>query len=707
MLITRNFVVFTAITFLFFCFPKSAIAGDNDEEAYELKDIKVTAEKEEVPKYEKSVVSEEEVSQPTVGGSVIDALRNQAGVQLLRTSPTNSEGNKLRLRGFNETRLRIEVDGIPVQCDGSYGGGGSVHWSTLSTENVERIEVQRGAVSAKHGNTLGGVINVITKEPSDQPKTSLSSVYGSLDTWDSKFFHSAKAGPFKWSLAGSHFETDGYLRNNYNERNNISAQLGVNLPLDFEIGAGFDYSDMETGMAVYNRPDSPFYKSNEPDADASTLGGPGTRMLNGVFTWGDHSYADDENMAFSAFINKKFQNGFAKISYRLWNQERTEYYFDATNHHKKIYERTTEVEDDNWLVKGDAQFKVKSHTIEFGGEYKEYGWGDQKIPYIDTTYFHPSINYFYYVEEGFKGQPDNKQYAAIYALDTWRFHPDWDLEVGLRQEWFSADEVDPEAFGFDWPAEEDELDESHLDPRAALTWRPWKGGSATARFGIAHRYPTSPEHFWWYLNKGSGFFNTELKSEKARQYELGIEQQLFSIIRVTLRGYYYDIENYISSTFVAGVGSVVYNIKEVDIKGMEAEVSAQILKDLRIWSNFTWQDGDKSGDPWDSENVLSNELPDFPEKMLNFGIDYHPGRLQTRLSANYVSERHHFDGIERVEMEDYVLLNLFASYRFWENTWSKWELLLSVENILDEEYEEEAGYPMPGVTALGGLKVTF
>ena len=64
-----------------------------------------------------------------------------------------------------------------------------------------------------------------------------------------------------------------------------------------------------------------------------------------------------------------------------------------------------------------------------------------------------------------------------------------DMRVGVRQEWYKADKVDPEAFGFDWPAEEAEIDENHL------AWRPWKDGSVTARFGISHRYPTSPRAF--------------------------------------------------------------------------------------------------------------------------------------------------------------------------------------------------------------------
>jgi outer membrane receptor protein involved in Fe transport len=705
------FIFIVVLALLAIGFVGTSIAGDADKdkekEAYEIEKILVRAEKENIPVYVQNVVTEDEVSRPTVGGSALDTLQNQAGFQFIRTSPTNPQNNKVRLRGFSETRFRVMVDGVPMQRDGSYGGAGSVHWSTLSTENIERIEIVRGAGPAKFGNTIGGVINIVTKKPGEKPKTSVSAVYGSFHTWDAKVSHSARKGPLFWSVGASHFETDGFLRNNFSDRNNVSFQVGLELPLDFEIGLGFDYSEMDSGMAVYNMPDSPFFDSSKPQAEASSIGGPGARFINGNLTWGDRSHAYDENESFTAYLSKDFKAGKAKIIYKLWNQDRTEYYFDAADQDKKIYERKTNIEDNNWSLQGDFEYALGNHELGFGGEWRSYGWGGQNIHYIDTAYFHPSINVFYYVKDGFKGQPHNKEYQALYAQDRWKFHPKWDLEVGVRQEWYHADKVDPSAFGFTWPAEEKDVDESHLDPRIALTGRLWKGGTVAARFGMVHRYPTSPEHFWWYLNKGSGYFNTELHSEEARQYELQIEQQFSDSVRLAVRGYHYDIENYISSTFVAGVGSVVYNINNVEVQGLEAEISAALPKNLRAWANLTLQEGSKSGDPWDTENRLGNELPNFPEHMFNIGLDYMGERLKAGVALNYVSSREHYDGTDVVTMGDYTLLGVNASYRIWENSWSKWDVLLSANNILDTDYQESSGYPMPGVTFMGGLKATF
>lgn len=677
-------------------------AHASDLEIYELEEMFVTATQSDAPEYDMSVITETEIERPSGGASVIDVLRNEAGIQLLRATSTTD--NNIRLRAFGESRLRIEIDGIPSNLDGSYGGS-AINWNAISTEQVEQIEIQRGAVSAKYGNTLGGVIDIISKKPTEEPETSVSATYGDQSTFNTTLDHSARAGSAWWTLTGSHFETDGYLRNDTNDRNNFAVKLGIDLPYALEIGGGFEFSDIERGLIVENDPDSAYYDSAYPVSDGGSLGGPSPRMSG---TAGDGSYADDTGNALTAFLSRKFANTSAKLSFRLWNRERTEYYYDIAEPKKKMYERETKIEDGNWTGTLGISHELDNHTVEWGAEYKQYGWGDQSVTYMDMDYFNTYlVEMFYYIKEGFMGQPRNKTYAAVYAQDTWKFHPDWDLEIGLRQEWYESDKVDPEAFGFDWDTEEEVLDHNHLDPRGALTWRPWENGSISARLGIAHRYPTSGESFWWYLNKGSEFFNTTLEPEEAVQYELGLEQRLFSRADLTLRGYYYDIENYITSTTVQGYGQVVYNIDDVVLKGVETELSVYVTGKLRAWGNFTWQDGKKSGDHYDTENLLGNQLANVPATMVNLGVDCATDQLMVRLSMNHVASRDRFEEDEVETLGAYTLLNAYATYSFPEGDRGAWQLLLSVDNILDEDYEESEGYSMPGITTTAGVKVTF
>lgn len=675
-----------------------------------LQDVIVSEKKSETAsEHVQDVVTAQALEEPAISGSILDTLADQAGVQLKRSTLGGNNTGSLRIRGFGETRLRILSDGVSIQRDGSYGGG-QVDWGALSSESVERIEIHRGAGPAKFGNTLGGVVNIVTQEPTEDPETHLTSSIGSLETWDTRVSHSAKVGPAGWTLSASHFETDGYLRNNFSDRQNFNGEVTYDLPGRLQIGAGFGYSNMDTGFAVSNQPDSPYYDSGEPTADAKTIGGPGAMgfLLQGK-QWGDESYADDENTAVTAFIAKAYDAGRAKIDFRLWNQERTEYYYDADDSDKRIYQRTTQGEDNNWAIQGEATFLFGDHRIETGGEMRRYGWGDQSVDYIDMDYFNATaINTRApYVTNGFTGQPDCLTYQALYLQDRWRIHSLLDLEAGLRAERFQADRIDPEAFGFDWSAEATRLDEKNLDPRLAMIYRPWEAATVEARFGVTHRYPNSPEYFWWYLNNQEAYLNTDLKAEEAFQYELSYNQSVFKCIDATVRGYYYDVTDYITSTRLSGsVLSVYYNIGEVDIHGAELGLSAALPFNLRLWGNVTWQEGEKDDDPWDTDNQLTGEIPDLPETMVNLGLDWQPRpELSAKVSLNHVGDRDRISGKELVTDSAYTRVNLSGSYLFLKNTWSRWRVLFSVENLLDEEYAEEDGYPMPGVTAMAGLSV--
>ena len=69
--------------------------------------------------------------------------------------------------------------------------------------------------------------------------------------------HRWKVGKVGWALSAGHYESDGYLRNNTMDRDNFSALLTFDLPANWQIGGGLDYSDKENGNPVYNQPDSP------------------------------------------------------------------------------------------------------------------------------------------------------------------------------------------------------------------------------------------------------------------------------------------------------------------------------------------------------------------------------------------------------------------------------------------------------------------
>jgi outer membrane receptor protein involved in Fe transport len=85
----------------------------------------------------------------------------------------------LKLRGISSNRIALLVDGVPVYEP--YFS--TFDLKTVSAGGIDNIQVTKGPSSVLYGpNTLGGLVNVITKRPAERPSLSLSGSYGDKDT---------------------------------------------------------------------------------------------------------------------------------------------------------------------------------------------------------------------------------------------------------------------------------------------------------------------------------------------------------------------------------------------------------------------------------------------------------------------------------------------------------------------------------------------
>jgi outer membrane receptor protein involved in Fe transport len=85
----------------------------------------------------------------------------------------------LKLRGISSNRIALLVDGVPVYEP--YFS--TFDLKTVSAGGIDTIQVTKGPSSVLYGpNTLGGLVNVITKRPAERPSLSLSGSYGDKDT---------------------------------------------------------------------------------------------------------------------------------------------------------------------------------------------------------------------------------------------------------------------------------------------------------------------------------------------------------------------------------------------------------------------------------------------------------------------------------------------------------------------------------------------
>ena len=85
----------------------------------------------------------------------------------------------VKLRGIGANRIALLVDGVPVYEP--YFA--TFDLKTVSAGGIDSVQVTKGPSSVLYGpNTLGGLINVITKRPQARPYLSLAGSYGDTDT---------------------------------------------------------------------------------------------------------------------------------------------------------------------------------------------------------------------------------------------------------------------------------------------------------------------------------------------------------------------------------------------------------------------------------------------------------------------------------------------------------------------------------------------
>lgn len=136
--------------------------------------------------------------------SVVDLLRQ---VPFLHISQTGGRGGltTVTLRGGKPNLTMVMIDGIPVN-DPSNLLGGSFDFSSLSTDNIEQIEIVRGPLSSMYGSeAISGVINIISRRGQGPPSFTAEGLLGNFAARQARGGSQGEIKGFSYSLSASHF----------------------------------------------------------------------------------------------------------------------------------------------------------------------------------------------------------------------------------------------------------------------------------------------------------------------------------------------------------------------------------------------------------------------------------------------------------------------------------------------------------------------
>ena len=468
-----------------------------------------------------------------------------------------SGGNNLYLRGVGSASTGYNEAQVAVYVDGVYLANPAM--GIYSFNNIDRVEVLKGPQGTLYGrNATGGLISVITRDPSQTPHVDASLGYANYDTFTGNFYGST---PITDTLAANiavyaSKQNNGWSFNEFTGHDiQKSEEVGVESKLKW------------TPTAATKVTLSLIYDYNNRDIGYATEVYPGTLAPDGTPYLGQYRDAlrVDPRSPFHAYIGSlKIQQdlGFATLTslsaYQTSNEKTT---FDGASPYPGkplpgqaapydyFLERNRTVSQEFTLTSAPSASRLNWVAGAFYyNDHSELALATLTtcVANVCAPGFIPTTN---------TGYPTTKSYSG-YADATYRFFKATRLTVGLRY----TDET-KELSGSVVPIQ-GQPDSVATLPASTVLY-PGEPGfpiviptrlhfdRLTYRFVLAQDF-TDEIHGYISDNLGfkSGAFNANLFTNTPAQpellyaYEAGLKSELFDRrVRLNVSGFYYNYDD--------------------------------------------------------------------------------------------------------------------------------------------------------------------
>ena len=274
-----------------------------------------------------------------LSGEVPSLFVSQRNVFGFGVSNGGSGGIKVRGVGGSPTNaILMMVDGQP-QFAGLYSHPVADFYET---EYVDHVEVLRGPASVLYGsNAMGGVINVITKQAKeDGVHTTLTSQYGSYNTWQNSITNMVRKGRFSSLVSLGYDRTDG-LQDNFDFRQySTYAKLGYDFSNQWSLHADYSLMNFRGNDPIYAKLADPessdIYHQNVTRGETSLTVADRYQSTDGAvriyYSYGNH-YIDDPRHFHS--LDDRF-GVLAYQNFRPWHEATATIGFDFATYTGKI-----------------------------------------------------------------------------------------------------------------------------------------------------------------------------------------------------------------------------------------------------------------------------------------------------------------------------------------------------------------------------------
>ncbi|MGD8780676.1 MAG: TonB-dependent receptor [Ignavibacteria bacterium] len=635
----------------------------------------------------------------------------------------------VRMQGLGAEHTQVLINGQPI-----YSGLAGVYGlQQLSTVDVDRIEVVKGAGSALYGSSaVAGAINIITKEPSFVPSVKAGVQFGNYNT--NKYDVSASIRNetgnigltvFAQRVTGDAIDEtgDGTTEDEVENEDGISDRVESRLT---NAGFGLFINNPFLGNdKLVVRGKSIFEKRQGGTMDDDYYKNPLTDGTEFITT--DRYEAELEyNKKIKTNSELNFSVAYAKHEREATNDS---YLGDYMGTHDDnvpdLRDMRPYLADENSIT-ATLTFgtKLENHSLLIGVQ-SYFDQLDESGMYVVVD---EESNYY-----GESYRSTSEKSAAEFGAfiqDEWLVSNKFTVVPGVRVDFHNSEEeynADRQVFETTlFP--KTEFDETSVSPRIALKYELSERFTLRANAGTGFR---APYGFSEDLHLCSGsprvWKSSDLDPETSVSYNLAADYYGQNI-RVSANLFRTDLKDKIgfidATDAVASLGYDYQweNIDDAFVQGVELSVAANLVRDLSLGVDFTYNQGeyDNVREDWvgtvyeDDSKYISR----FPETTGNLSIEYSPkdwsfvleGDFQGTMYVDYYNEEVDpgvGDQSKIKETDPFMLFNARVSKRL-----SQFKVYAGIDNIFnyvqDEKHLDDAAFmyaPMFGTMYYAGFSI--
>ncbi|MGG6270072.1 TonB-dependent receptor domain-containing protein [Leptolyngbya sp. AN03gr2] len=628
----------------------------------------------------------------------IDSLQSIANstpnFTFLKGSTGASYFDYYSIRGLSNFNFLASQDNVAFYIDDvPYDYGGFLDGTLF---DLERVEVLRGPQSTLYGrSSQAGVVNIISRPPSNQPEIRTSASYGNYNARNLQLSLSDAIiqDQLFFRLAGVYRARDGIVENTFLDRN-VGEKNGLAGRAQILWTPSREWNISFNGTVNSDQDGSPIFAPRDTSNPFKVA-----QDFNGFHRLDNNTqalkiaYDGAGFQAVSTTTRRSTRQDFAtEADYTPADLFTGVGAFDSTVWAQEVrFQSPKQADRIRWTVGGYFESR-EFNTIRDGISLSSQGAAAFGAPSAGTN--------------NVSAEQQRYTYAAFGQMDFKPIEP-LTLFAGLRYETSSVEMARRRIFTISG------VGDVPLSPTESGLEE--KSDAIIPRFGAQYRFSPNVMAYGT-IAKGyrpSGF-NYRSDTEATRRfaeefswnYELGVKTSwLNNRLTANLAFFQIDASNY--QVALADTTGFFSNIANADIKstGFELEMRAEPIRGLNLIAGVGYTNArfERYSNPFTGQNFNGNKVPVAPNFTYNLAAQYRsPGGIFARVDL-VGSGTTFFDDANQIRQKPYALVNARLGYES-----NNWGVYVFANNLFNTRYITQGFvFPPPNVIAAFGDPVTY